>query len=68
MTVGLLAGGSYGLSLLKQDFDPDWFLPPNAWTVKYNQANDKVGSNIVQLVVECMENSKCFAKCFMSCF
>ena len=47
MTVGLLTGGSYGLSLLKQDFDPDWFLPPNAWTVKYNQANDKVGRNIV---------------------
>ena len=40
--VGILAGGSYGLSQLKQDFDPDWFLPPDAPTVKYNQAVDKV--------------------------
>ena len=42
ITVGLLAGGAYGLSQLKQDFDPDWFLPPDSKGVQYNKANDKV--------------------------
>ncbi|XP_057299716.1 patched domain-containing protein 3-like isoform X2 [Hydractinia symbiolongicarpus] len=39
--VGLLAGGCYGLSELKQDFDFDWFLPPDSQTVAYNKAIDK---------------------------
>ena len=41
-----MAGGSYGLALLKQDFDQDWFLPPNSWTVKYNKVNDDVSIDL----------------------
>lgn len=39
---GLLAGGAYGLSQLKQDFDPDWFLPPDSMTIKFKAADEKV--------------------------
>lgn len=35
MTAGLFAGGAYGLSQLRQDFDQDNFLPPDAMTLKY---------------------------------
>jgi len=41
VTVGLLAGGAYGLTELKQDFDPDWFLPTDSPTVRFNTANKK---------------------------
>lgn len=39
---GVLAGGAYGLSQLKQDFDPDWFLPDDSNARVYGGINDKV--------------------------
>ena len=39
---GLLAGGAYGLSQLKQDFDPEWFLPDDSNSRIYSGINDKV--------------------------
>lgn len=38
---GVLAGGAYGLSQLKQDFDPDWFLPDDSNARVYGGINDK---------------------------
>jgi len=35
-----VAISGYGLSLLKQDFDQDWFLPPDSGSVDYNKLND----------------------------
>ena len=39
---GLLAGGAYGLTQLKQDFDPDWFLPSDSKVKIYGEIDDKV--------------------------
>ncbi|XP_066915990.1 patched domain-containing protein 3-like isoform X1 [Clytia hemisphaerica] len=42
---GLLAGGAYGLSQLKQDFDPEWFLPEDSNARIYSSVDDKYFSN-----------------------
>ena len=46
----LVGIGSWGLANLKQDFDPNWFLPPGTDTVAYNEANDNV-SNICYIPI-----------------
>jgi len=40
-----IAVGAYGLSLLRQDFDQNWFLPTESPTVEYNKARDKYFSS-----------------------
>lgn len=35
VTLGLLGAGTWGLALLKQEFDPAWFLPPYTYLSKY---------------------------------
>ena len=39
LTVILLAFGITGLVLLRQEFDPTWFLPPDTYLAKWFQAN-----------------------------
>ena len=41
VTAAIFAGGAYGLSQLKQDFDQDRFLPPDAMTLKYKAVDAK---------------------------
>lgn len=42
ITAGILAGGAYGLSELKQEFDQDRFLPPDAMLLKYKAVDTKL--------------------------
>eukprot|EP00095_Tigriopus_kingsejongensis_P012251 snap_masked-scaffold472_size162276-processed-gene-0.4 protein:Tk12251 transcript:snap_masked-scaffold472_size162276-processed-gene-0.4-mRNA-1 annotation:"hypothetical protein DAPPUDRAFT_306990" len=37
----LLAGGSYGLYLLRQEFNPIWFIPPESYLSQWFAANEK---------------------------
>ena len=39
---GVLAGGIVGLTQLKQDFDPEWFLPEDSSARIYSGINDQV--------------------------
>lgn len=35
VTLALLGVGSWGVALLKQEFDPAWFLPPHTYLAKF---------------------------------
>jgi hypothetical protein len=35
VTLLLLGAGSWGVAMLKQEFDPAWFLPPHTYLAKF---------------------------------
>jgi hypothetical protein len=40
-TLVLLSFGGWGLTLLRQEFDPVWFLPPESYIAKYFSSSRK---------------------------
>jgi len=60
----MLAGGIYGLTQLKQDFDPDWFLPADSKIKIYGETNDKVNFHFYSVT-----NIHCFfIKYLLPCY